>query len=537
MTRGWRRARCVIACLLTAVMTREYREPAEEADNSVIASAMRHDKEPRDDRELRSIPPVRPRRHVAGSLESTVSLPMPLAAHEPARAAPPVFSWPEQSSGDDPSRPPVLGDSIFAVPADLVDNIAFWILVFTRIGKDAGYMHDKRYPLIIYDTLHFAGIPKTRHSALVQARTNDILGHLRDISRRDTRAPECRAIIRMFERHADIGALADAGDNIRFQRGVRERFKKGLERSGAYMDTIEAILARYEAPSALAFLPHVESSFDLHAQSKAGAAGLWQFMPGTAADYQLRIDSLVDERKDPIRATHAAARLLRDNYAMLRRWPLAVTAYNFGPYGMKRAVKQTGSREISDIIKAYRHSSFGFASKNFYSCFLAATAVARRPEAYFRELRPRAPQDICAIIPLYQTSPGVLCSFFGISPERFRELNPSLRDTVFVHDLHLPPDFAINLPVREIPVEKIVLWMLPPRLRPTVQPEPALSVLIDTASGAKPMFGDPLRDAATFVYGLSPAVAADMRIFALPNQEEFDDSPFAADPAAAGDMH
>jgi hypothetical protein len=537
MNRGCWRARCAIACLLSAVMTCEYRDEAAAADNLVIASAIRHDTERHGNHTLATMGPMHARHQAAGSPDSTVYLPTPLAVHGPVRAAPLVFSWPAGGGDDGVSTPTVLGDSIFAIPPDLVDNIAFWMLVFTRIGKDAGFVHDKRYPLIIYDTLQFAGIADNQHKALVRARIGEISMHLRDISRGDTQAPECQAIVRMFERHADIGALADAGDNIRFQRGVRERFQKGLERSGAYLDTIRAIFRRYAIPSALAYLPHVESSFDLHAQSKAGATGLWQFMPGTASDYQLRIDSLVDERKDPIHSTHAAARLLRDNFAMLHRWPLAVTAYNFGPYGMKRAVEQTGSRDISDIIKAYRHSSFGFASKNFYSCFLAAAAIARHPERYFRDLRPHAPPDICSIIPLYQTSPTVLCSFFGISSERFRELNPSLRDNVFAHDLQLPPDFAINLPVREIPVEKIVLWMLPPRLRPTVRPKPALSVWIDTASGPKPLFGDPFRDATTFVYGSSPPARADVRIFPLPNQDDLENSAVAADSIVVGAMH
>ena len=135
-------------------------------------------------------------------------------------------------------------------------------------------------------------------------------------------------------------------------------------------------------PKEIAALPHVESSFNPAAYSKVGAAGLWQFMPSTAKRF-MRVDSLVDERLDPYSATEAAANLMLYNYRLLGTWPLAVTAYNHGPGGLRRAQEQLGTSDIAVIVKRYQGATFGFASRNFYVSFLAALEVDRNAEKYF----------------------------------------------------------------------------------------------------------------------------------------------------------
>ena len=96
-------------------------------------------------------------------------------------------------------------------------------------------------------------------------------------------------------------------------------------RSGAYLKKIRQILKQKKLPTDLSYLPHVESSFNPSAYSKFGAAGMWQFVRSTGRRY-MRVDYVVDERRDPILSSYAAARLLRDNYARLGTWPLALTA-------------------------------------------------------------------------------------------------------------------------------------------------------------------------------------------------------------------
>jgi len=177
---------------------------------------------------------------------------------------------------------------------------------------------------------------------------------------------------------------------IRFQRGQREKFYKGLLRSQLYLDRIRAKFQAAGLPEDLAYLPHVESSFDYKAYSKAGAAGIWQFIRSTGRRY-LKINYAVDERRDPIASTVAAIKLLQRNYEKLKTWPLALTAYNHGARSMSRAVRVVGERDIATIIENYQNRRFGFASKNFYACFLAARDLAKDPKPFFGNIPPVEP--------------------------------------------------------------------------------------------------------------------------------------------------
>jgi membrane-bound lytic murein transglycosylase D len=134
-------------------------------------------------------------------------------------------------------------------------------------------------------------------------------------------------------------------------------------------------------PVDLVALPIVESGFRVVAQSSVGAAGIWQFTHGTGRRY-MRIDHVLDERRDPLAATEAAARYLRGNYEMLGSWPLAITGYNHGEAGVATAVSQLGTTDLGVIVENYRGRAFGFASRNFYSEFLAARDVLRNAEKY-----------------------------------------------------------------------------------------------------------------------------------------------------------
>src|SRR5690606_33234587 len=131
----------------------------------------------------------------------------------------------------------------------------------------------------------------------------------------------------------------------------------------------------------LSRVPLVESSFNVKARSRVGASGIWQFMRYTGRRL-LRINYAVDERNDPITATHAAARFLRMNYDILKKWPLAITAYNHGAAGVRRMVERYKTDDIVELADE-RHGRFKFASANFYATFLAALEVEKNADRYF----------------------------------------------------------------------------------------------------------------------------------------------------------
>jgi membrane-bound lytic murein transglycosylase D len=138
---------------------------------------------------------------------------------------------------------------------------------------------------------------------------------------------------------------------------------------------IEQVLTQEGVPTQVAALPFVESMFNAEARSYAGAVGLWQLMPGTARDLGMKISKQLDERRDILKATRIAARVLQQNYRLLGSWPLAITGYNYGPYGVQHAVTKVGSTDLMALIAAYDNEAWGFAAKNFYAEFLAVLRV------------------------------------------------------------------------------------------------------------------------------------------------------------------
>jgi membrane-bound lytic murein transglycosylase D len=170
--------------------------------------------------------------------------------------------------------------------------------------------------------------------------------------------------------------LQRAAGNIRAQQGLCEMVDEGIQRAQALLPRILPILHEHKVPAELAALPLVESTYNPKAYSKAGAVGLWQFIRSTGKRY-LTITRARDDRRDPLRATEAAARLLRHNYEALGSWPLAIVAYNHGREGIMTARTAVGSNAIEDIVARYAGPRFGFASKNFYAEFLAALKVVQ----------------------------------------------------------------------------------------------------------------------------------------------------------------
>src|SRR5579862_1602442 len=280
---------------------------------------------------------------------------------------------------------PVLADEAMPRPAALEPDVQFWIRVYTQIDTNAGFLHDQYNLAVIYDTLHFAAdsSPGARERQVDAARER-IAAALRRIAAAGdaSLSEDDQRIKELWGAAATPTRLREAVEDIRFQLGQADRFRAGLIRSGAWETHIAETLANRGLPAELAVLPHVESSFNPAAYSKVGAAGMWQFMRSTGRRY-MRIDSSVDDRLDPFRATEAAAQLLAYNYRVLGTWPLAITAYNHGAAGVRHAKESMGTDDIVRIVRSYHGRTFGFASRNFYVSFLAALEVDRNPEKYF----------------------------------------------------------------------------------------------------------------------------------------------------------
>jgi hypothetical protein len=270
----------------------------------------------------------------------------------------------------------------FPTPAALTPNVAFWKQIYTEHGVGDFVLHDRDNLGVIYGVVRVAEqANQIRAEQLAKPEIDRVRGNYREALLRladgaspEDLGPEGRRAADLWRCPCGPESLRRAADNIRVQQGLREKVDEGLRRARGLLPKIVTILQRHEVPVELAALPLVESTYNPAAYSKAGAAGLWQFIRSTGKQYAL-VSGRRDHRRDPVRATEAAARLLRNNYEALGSWPLAIVAYNHGHAGIQAASAAVGSTAIEDIVARYTGPRFGFASKNFYAEFLAALDV------------------------------------------------------------------------------------------------------------------------------------------------------------------
>lgn len=344
-------------------------------------------------------------------------------------------------------------EELFPVPPALKANVDFWIKVYAVYGRRQMVLHDAERLDIIYEVVDLDTLWRSSESsryARVRPIENEyraILTHFAHNPPIDTlglKGREKRAYL-LWKDSQDPFKYRQAAANLRWQQGQREAVIEGLRRSGRFMEEMRRILRKYDVPEELSYLPLVESLYHPRAYSKMGAAGLWQFTRSTGRLF-LKINYDIDERFDPIKATEAAARLLRKSYEELGSWPLAITAYNHGLNGVKRAQQVLESSDMGHIATNYRGRAFGFASRNFYAEFLAAKHVVENKEKYFGPLPSDPPLRFAVFEVPHYVKASTLMKKFGLSKEEFVAYNPALRGPVLDDRRYVPKGYALRLP-------------------------------------------------------------------------------------------
>ncbi len=226
-----------------------------------------------------------------------------------------------------------------------------------------------------------------------------------------------------------------------FQNKADSYFSKSLARSQAYEDMMKNILREKNLPEELFYLALIESGYNPHAQSRAKATGIWQFMNQTGKRYGLKVDKWVDERRDPEKSTYAAAEYLKDLYEMFNCWYLAAAGYNAGEGKVLQAMKRAKSQDFWEISK---HRYLKQETKQYVPMFLAAMIIAQDPEKYgFSNIdyHPPLVYEKVAVPP--GTRLDRIARAAETNLEEIRALNPALRRD------KTPPQaasFEINLP-------------------------------------------------------------------------------------------
>jgi membrane-bound lytic murein transglycosylase D len=223
---------------------------------------------------------------------------------------------------------------------------------------------------------------------------------------------------------------------------AKRHFQELLERSGKYLPMIAKVLNQEGLPEELGYLALLESEFIIDSTSPSGAVGLWQFVAGTARSYGLRIDEWVDERRDPVKSTRAAAAYLKDLHDRYGRWFLATAAYNAGPGTINRAMKTSGAKDFWSLSQK---ASLSEETRNFVPKFIAIALIAGDPQSYgFHEIEYAPPLDYEAVELPWSVTLATLASLADSDTATLRELNPALvRNTTPPGE----PGFRVNLPV------------------------------------------------------------------------------------------
>ncbi len=347
------------------------------------------------------------------------------------------------------ASPPAGADATqFPRPPQLEPDVQFWQRVYSKVTTQGGLLHDDRFLDIVYEELSFpAGMSARERADAVDAARAKYERILRKLGGgpHEGLSDEEKRVLALFPANVTNAALREAADRVRFQLGQADRFREGLIRSGAWERHVEETLRKEGLPPELSALPHVESSFNPRAYSKVGAAGIWQFMRSTGRRW-LRVDNLVDERLDPYKSTVAAAQFLNINYSILGSWPLALTAYNHGAGGMRRAKELMGTDDIVTIVRNYQSRTFGFASRNFYVSFLAALEIDRNADRFFGRVD-RAPPDSSRVVRLpYFVPAQALERALGADRDMLRALNLSLLEPVWNGQRFVPRGFDLRVP-------------------------------------------------------------------------------------------
>ena len=235
----------------------------------------------------------------------------------------------------------------------------------------------------------------------------------------------------------------------------------GLRRAGRYRAMVQRVLQEEGMPQDLMFLAQAESAFQPQAVSKAGARGMWQFMAYAGRKYGLQKNWWLDERQDPEKATHAAARDLRDLYVQFGDWYLAMAAYNSGAGTVQHAIERTG---YADFWELYHRNVLPKETQNYVPIILALTLISKDPARYGIEFESEPALKADSVKPGQAIDLRLVAETIDADLETLRSLNPELLRLVTPSD----PDFVLRIPegtaerffaeIAAIPPDKWVSW-------------------------------------------------------------------------------
>lgn len=347
----------------------------------------------------------------------------------------------------------------FITPEGLRPRVDFWKGIFSRYERNQVSIHHRAYPSITFEVLDLRQeaavmtpvlFEKYRDKA-IERRIKEYYEAFEHLAGGGTPQNDLQQLIAdkmpRIPGIANVYAWTIKERFIRTQSGIKNRWEEAIQRSGRYLPIMERVFVEeYGLPIELTRLPFVESSFDYQAYSSVGAAGIWQFMPRTGKQFRLVVSSTVDERRDPIKATDAAARYLSSAYASIRNWPLATTSYNHGVGGVLKRIKEAGTTDIVTLLEHPTYRPFGFASSNFFPSLLAAIETFDERRERFPEISPLPALRLTEYRLPRAMSVAHVSKQLGLPVERLREANYALLERVWQGRSVIPAGYVLRVP-------------------------------------------------------------------------------------------
>ena len=366
-------------------------------------------------------------------------------------------------------------DDPFKTPEPMREIVGFWLKIYTQYSTKNLVIFDRKHPEVIYEAMDFRDLAKTARNTMAyeivrEQRVKKRVGEYRKAfaqlvklkKRNKNLSPETKGLSQVqknilvaISSSVHPHSLNEWSRGIRAQTGQRDNVIKGLLSAETFFPKMEEIFTQLDLPKELTRLPLVESSFNVAAHSKAGAVGVWQFMPRSGKEF-MRVEpgAGIDERKSPLKSTIAAARLLKRNLVMTGNWPLAITAYNHGFTGIKRLTPKGRASAIQGglFVPCQKKKHLGYASSNYYAEFLAMVHAEAYRDVYYGE----SPLPVTPPLKFHKLTKSKSAFQYalssGVSLHDLQLFNPDIRNL----KQKLPVGFYIATPGYEGEMDELI---------------------------------------------------------------------------------
>lgn len=371
-------------------------------------------------------------------------------------------------------------DDDFHIPSELLPRVKFWYNVYTQYYSHHSVLHDVENLSLVYDVVDFSeladsGLNKNTKFSLQNKAMSGVVQQYKlafqSLENGSCNTDKCLVILKTLEENKinvpssgkkRKNLFHNLSNNLRTQTGQKDHILQGLKNIQGYFETIEKLFKTFDLPHELLAISFLESSFNIHAKSKVGATGPWQFMK-RIGDHFMVVSRYQDQRRSAILSTAGALHLLKQNKKIMKSWDLAVNAYNSGTGLLRRGVRNLKERGFNDprvhhLIDHFSHPNWGFAAKNFYSEFLALVySLAYKKEifdSHFNdfdgEIRVYLTKCKLPLNKLLKTITSSKKNLMKVNNHLSRKIKNFPKSTVVMSDIELNPKKYYLVPYSEL---------------------------------------------------------------------------------------